>query len=387
MNEKRISGRARDLAPFRVMATLARAHALEAEGRSVIHMEAGEPDFTAPQAITEAAIAAVRAGRTRYTQSAGLPALRSAIARYYAERHAVDLDPRRIIVTPGATGALELSLLCSADVGDRVLISDPGYPCHRQVSRLMGLEPVLIPGDPEDRFRVAAQRLQPAGPARVILFASPANPTGAVADAADVQAAGTLAREWSGRLVVDELYLDLAYGEPLKSTLTMMHDAFVIGGFSKYHGMTGWRLGWVVVPEDCSSAAERLAENLFLAPSTVAQHGALAAFDRGCVTELQQRVVVLRERRDWMVAALRDLGMRIPVVPEGAFYIYADCSALTADSTEFCTRLLEEAGVAVAPGCDFGVEGAQRHVRFALTLPLAELREGIRRMQAWLMRR
>lgn len=381
------AARVQDIAPFHVMDLLARARALEAAGRSIVHMEIGEPDFPTPAPIVEAAIRALRDGHTRYTPALGLPALREAIAAFYRARHGIEVSPARIVVTPGASGALQLALSALAGPGGDVLMADPGYPCNRHLVRLLEGRTVALPVGPETHFQPTAEQVAAHwGPASVAaMLASPANPTGTVVPAAELAAIAAAVDARGGRLIVDEIYQGLVYGDtPCVTALELSERVFVVNSFSKYFGMTGWRLGWLVAPEDCVPALDRLAQNLFLAASTPAQYAALAAFRPETLAELERRRQAFERRRDYLVPALAALGFEIPASPAGAFYVYADCARHSDDSHAFALALLEHAGVCVTPGIDFGAYGARRHLRFAYTTDLAQLHEGVRRLQAYL---
>jgi len=371
--------------PFRVMALLAHARALEAAGRDVVHMEIGEPDFPPPAPVVRAAQAALAAGETHYTPAGGLPALREAIARWYRERFGVAVPPERILVTPGASGALHLVLAALAGPGDRVLLPAPGYPCNRHLACLVEAEPVALPAEgPEGGPR--PQDVRAAGPAAAVLAATPANPTGAVLGRGALAALGEAAREAGACLVCDEIYQGLVHeGEPC-TVLEVEPGAFVVNSFSKYFGMTGWRLGWVVAPEGWVEPLERLAQNLYLAAPTLSQRAALAAFEAESLAELERRREAFRARRDFLAPALESLGLRPVAPPSGAFYVYVDCSAFTDDAEALAARLLEEAGVAVTPGADFGGAEAAVRLRFAYTTSIERLREGVARLRAFLRR-
>jgi aspartate/methionine/tyrosine aminotransferase len=383
------SARASAVEPFFVMQILARARALEAAGRDIVHMEIGEPDFVTPEPVMRAARAAIDAGRTHYTPATGLPALREAIAGHYAARHGVDVSPARIVVTPGSSGALQLVLAALVDPGDGVLLTDPGYPCNRHLVRLAGGEAIAIPVGPEEGFQpTPAQVTAALGPrARTLLVASPANPTGTLIAPARLAALLEAVREHRGALVVDEIYQGLVYGEKPFTALSLGgDDVLVVNSFSKFFGMTGWRVGWVVAPLDLVPVLDRLAQNLFLAAPTVSQHAALAAFAPETLAILEARRQVFRERRDYLAAALTGMGLEVTARPDGAFYLYADCARLTDDSFALSEALLEEAGVAVTPGRDFGRHGAARHLRFAYTTARDRLEEGVRRIARFLDR-
>ncbi|HHH36146.1 MAG TPA: pyridoxal phosphate-dependent aminotransferase [Gammaproteobacteria bacterium] len=382
----RLAQRAEDIQAFHVMDILARARQLEAAGRDIVHMEIGEPDFTAPPAVVEAGMAALREGRTHYTQALGLPVLRQAIAHYYGQRYGLRLSSGRVAVTPGASGALLLALAVLLNPGEQVLMADPGYPCNRHFVRLLEGEAVALPVDAASAWQPTAAQIEAAwGPrSRVVLLASPSNPGGTLLEAAELRRIVERVSALGGVVVMDEIYHGLVYDAPPSTALGLSEEVFVINSFSKYFAMTGWRLGWLVAPEGAMPALDRLAQNLFLAPSTPAQHAALAAFAPESLAILEARREAFRCRRDYLLPALEGLGFRIGAKPGGAFYVYADCSAFSNDSFGFCRRLLEEAGVAVTPGCDFGEHGADRHVRFAYTTTLPRLEEGVRRMAEFL---
>jgi aspartate/methionine/tyrosine aminotransferase len=372
--------------PFHVMALLARARELEAAGRSIIHMEIGEPDFVTPQPVIDAGVAALAAGHTHYTPAVGLPGLRSRIALFYRERYGVSVEAERILVTPGASAALQLVLACLVNPGDRVLLADPGYPCNRNFVYLLNGEPVGIPVDAGSDYQPTPQQVREkwSGNTAALLVASPSNPTGTLLDAATLVDYLDIARSGNGYLVVDEIYHGLTYGESPPTALSVSDEICVINSFSKYFGMTGWRLGWLVAPRVLMPQLDKLAQNLFLAAPTPAQHAALRAFDPDNIAILEQRRECFRERRNYLLPALRELGFDIPVTPDGAFYLYADCSRFTADSYSFAHQLLEQAGVAITPGIDFGNNQPQRHVRFAYTTSLENLQEGVRRLHEYL---
>ena len=364
------------------MELLARARELEALGRTIVHMEIGEPDFPTAKPICEAAIRVVETGNVFYTPALGLPALRAAISGFYRDRYGVDVPAARIIVTPGASGALLLAIGVLIDPGDEVLMSDPGYPCNRNFVRMMGGVPVEIPVGAESAYQLLPEMVSRRwnDRTRAVMVASPSNPTGTLMPESDQRAIAQIAHERGGAMIVDEIYHGLVYGEAYTTALKFSADVFVINSFSKYFNMTGWRLGWMVVPERYVQECNKLAQNIFLSAPTPSQHAALAAFEPSTIAILEERRAEFRARRDFLVPALRTLGFRVPVVPPGAFYVYADCSALTADSFAFSRDLLETAGVAITPGADFGAYEAQRHVRFAYTSAIPVLAEGVRRI-------
>ncbi len=372
------------IAPFEVMAVLARAHELEAEGRSVIHMEIGEPDFPTAAGIARAATEAIECGRTHYLPAMGLPELRARIAASYPS--AARPDAARVVVTPGASGALQLVFAALLNPGDEVLLADPGYPCNRHFVRLFEGVPRPIAVGADTAYQLTAELVERHWTKRTVaaLISSPSNPTGTLVADAEMAVIVQTVQRLGGRLIVDEIYQGITYDVPAVSALTHSQDVFVINSFSKYYGMTGWRVGWMVAPEDCLSAIDKLAQNVFISTGSPAQYAALAAFDPAVDAELQRRVRVFRERRDFMLPALRALGFEVALTPQGAFYVYADCRRLSDDSYRFAFELLERIGVAITPGRDFGSHNAERHVRFSYANTLERLEEGVRRLAEYL---
>ena len=382
----KIADRMASIQPFHVMALLARARELEAAGRSIIHMEIGEPDFITPRPVIDAGLAALQQGKTHYTPATGLPALRERIATFYNDRYGVAVEAERIVITPGASAALQLVMAALVNPGDHVLMADPGYPCNRNFVYLVNGEPVGIPVDAASGYQPTVQQVNELWTEKVtaLLVASPSNPTGTLLSAATLQGYFSTVMEKGGSLVVDEIYHGLTYGPPAQTALAISDELFVINSFSKYFGMTGWRLGWLVAPRDVVPEIDKLAQNLFLAAPTLAQHAALKAFDEQNIAILESRRDEFRLRRDYLLPALREIGFDIPVTPEGAFYLYANCSRFADDSFELAGRLLEEAGVAITPGIDFGTNRPEQHVRFAYTTSLEHLQEGVRRLAEYL---
>lgn len=382
------SRRLERIAPFRVMQILGRSRDLEAAGGDIVHMEIGEPDFVSPQPVLLAAQAATAAGRTHYTPAAGLPELRHAIAEYYATRFGIDIPPRRIVVTPGASGALQLVLAALLDPGDRVLLTDPGYPCNRHMVSLLGGEPVAVPVERANGFALSPALLSSHVDERVaaLVLASPANPTGNTFGRDELDRINrTLRSRAPAALVCDEIYQGLQYDGEVETALALDADnVVVINSFSKYFGMTGWRLGWVVAPDALLEPLERLAQNLFIAPPTLAQYAALRAFDSDNLAILEQRREIFRQRRDLLHEGLAGIGFEVGPRPQGAFYVYADASPFTDDTLAFCGELLERGGVAVTPGADFGTWQAATHVRFAYTTAAARIETGLERIAAFL---
>lgn len=378
-----IAQRMRGVNPFRVMTVLERARALEAQGRSIVHLEVGEPDFVTAAPILEAGRAALAQGHTSYTPAAGLPQLRERIAAYYSSDYDVDIAPQRIFVTPGASGALSLLAQLLLNPGDGVLMSDPGYPCNRNYVRLAGAEAQLVPVGPETRYQITRELLERHRTARTrgVWVASPGNPTGTVLQLAGLRDLCAWTDSHDLHLLVDEIYHGLDYTDGLPTVLQVSDDGLVVNSFSKYFGMTGWRLGWFVVPEPLVEASNILAQNLFIAASTVAQFAALRAFDPDTREILEERRAAFAQRRDFLIGVLRELGFSIPVSTDGAFYIYAGIERFSDDSEYFCHSLLENFGVAVTPGTDFGEFENRRHVRFAFTTSMAQLQVAAERLR------
>jgi len=374
------------IAPFHVMVLLARARALEAEGRSIIHMEIGEPDFPTPRPVCEAGIRALEKGELFYTPALGLPELREAIARYYVTRYGVEVAAGRIVVTSGSSGALLLAMGVLVDPGSEVLVSDPGYPANRHFVRLLNGEPVSVPVGPDSKYQLTPELVEHYWTERTVaaLVATPSNPTGTVIDPVSLAQMARFLALRNGALIVDEIYHGLVYEGDLTTALGLEGNVFVINSFSKYFNMTGWRLGWMVAPEGYIGELDKLAQNVYLCAPAPAQRAAMAAFQPATLAILDQRRDEFRARRDYLVPALRALGFGIPQVPQGAFYVYANCSRHTKDSYGFALDLLERAGVAITPGIDFGSHRAAEHVRFAYTNSLDRLQEGVARIARFL---
>lgn len=368
---------------FKVVEFLEAAERLQARGRDIVRLEAGQPAFPTPAAVVEAAHRALAEERTRYTPALGIPELREAIAAFYERRHGLSLAPQRIAVTTGSSAALGLLGDLLIEPGDGVLLSDPGYPCNANFVRRAGGVPQWMPVVAEERYQVTAAALATHWRPHTTgaWLASPANPTGELIPAA---ALGDLVDELRRRrahLVMDEIYHGLVYDEPEVSVLEMTADAFVVNSFSKYFGMTGWRLGWMVMPEAAIDAVGVLAQNFYISPPSIAQYAALAALGPGVIEELEERRDELRRRRDFLVPALRELGFTIPHVPAGAFYVYAGIERLAEDCEAFCWEMLERAGVAFTPGTDFGAHLARSRVRFSYTEPLERLELAVERLR------
>lgn len=352
-------------------------------GRRMIRLNVGEPDFGAAPAVREA-MARVAQGPTPYTDSLGLPELREAISRWYGERFGMDISPGRIAITAGASAGLQLACLALFERGDDVLMPDPCYPCNRHFVTAADANPRLLPTGAAERFQLGAQQVRQAWtPAtRGVLLASPSNPTGtSIAPHVLADIAGFV-RERAGVTVVDEIYLPLSYEAEFGHTaLALGEDIVSVNSFSKYFGMTGWRLGWLVLPPALVPAIERLAQNLYICPSTLSQMAALAAFEPESIAEFERRRGVLKARRDYIVGALNGLGLTVPVPPDGAFYAWMDVSAHHADSWAFAHELLQSAQVALTPGRDFGMADPQRWMRLSFASSMEDLQEAVARLR------
>jgi len=383
-----LAGRVDEIAPFHVMELVKRATALEQAGRDIIHMSIGEPDFTAPEPVIVAASDALRRGVTQYTPALGLPALREAIASYYLDAFGVHVASERIIVTAGASGALLLACAALVDAGDEILMPDPCYPCNRHFVAAFGGVPTMVPSGPAQRFQLSAGDLADRWGARTrgVLLASPSNPTGTTIEATELARIVDIVRAHRGVTIIDEIYQGLTYDGPARTALALGEDIITVNSFSKYFAMTGWRLGWIVAPTAWVPAFEKLAQNLFICASTVAQHAALACFTPAARQICETRRLALKARRDYLVPALQGIGFDVPVVPDGAFYVYADCSKVrhpdAHDADALSHALLEAAGVAAVPGLDFGADAPRRYLRFSYATALPRIEEAIARMGA-----
>jgi len=384
----RLAQRVKQIAPFQVMEILGRAKEIQAQGGDVIHLEVGEPDFVAASVVENAGIKAIEQGLTGYTSATGLPKLKQKIANYYAERYQLDVNPERIIVTPGASGALLLLSSLLVDSGSNVLMSDPCYPCNRNFLLQVGGEAKLITTSPESHFSIPVEDIAGHWDQNTCGFwlASPANPTGSVLSLDYVEQVANAVSQLGGHVMVDEIYQGLVYEGEDFTALSVSPDVFVINSFSKYFAMTGWRLGWAVVPEWAIDGATKLAQNLFIAAPSVSQYAALDAFSSEAIAEFESRKLLLKARRDLLLEGLEDIGLK-PVVPaQGAFYIYVDISSISFDAKKWCFELLEAEHVALTPGADFGVKEAHKYVRFAYTCDESRLKEALLRIKRFMSR-
>lgn len=384
-----LSRRVREIQPFHVMELLRRARELEAQGRDIIHMEVGEPDFPTPTPMLEAAQRFLRSGQVQYTPALGLSALREAVANYYLQRFGASPGAERIVITNGASGALMLALAATTEPGDEWLLPDPGYPSNRHLVRSFEGVARALPVDAASRYQPTPAQVATAWSERCrgLMVATPSNPTGTLLSPGEIAALHHEVSLRGGILLVDEIYQGLSYGIEAATALSLpsLADAdnvFVVNSFSKYFGMTGWRLGWMVVPPAYVREIEKLAQHFFISPSAPAQHAALAAFSPSTIEVLEQRRHELALRRDALLPALAAAGFIIAAEPQGAFYIYTDVSRLSTDSTALARRLIEEAGVAATPGLDFGSHLPHRHLRIAYTTHRERLLEAVDRIRA-----
>ena len=375
-----------DIEPFRVVEVMEAAWELEAAGRRLVWLVAGEPDFGTPEAVVAAAARAAAGGHVHYTASLGIPPLRQAISGYYADRFGVDVPAERIAVTTGASSALLMALAATVDPDREILLTDPGYPCNRTFVRLSEGVPIGVPVGADTDFQLTAGLVGSAWTAATagVLLATPSNPTGTIVAPDELAAIADVVAGRDGVLYVDEIYGELVYDRPGHTVLSHTDDAFVINSFSKTFGMTGWRLGWLVMPPWAVEAVRTLAQNMYISPPAPAQHGGLAAFTPAVWDIVEERRLAFRARRDLLVAGLREIGFTVASMPEGAFYVYAGIRAFDDDSSAFARRLLHEAGVAVTPGRDFGTHRAADHVRFSYTTSLEQIEEGLDRLASHL---
>ncbi|MCZ4366832.1 pyridoxal phosphate-dependent aminotransferase [Sulfitobacter dubius] len=370
--------------PFIVMDVMQAASAAEEAGRHIIHMEVGQPGTGAPKGAAEALTKAMGEGALGYTVALGLPALRARIAQMYGEWYNVDLDPARVVITPGSSGGFLLAFTALFDSGDRVGIGAPGYPSYRQILRALGMQPVDLPAAPKNRYQPVAADF--AGEdLRGLLVASPANPSGTMLDRPALSALTDACVGNDMSFISDEIYHGIEYDKKAVTALEVTDDCYVINSFSKYFSMTGWRVGWMVVPEDQVRVVERIAQNMFICAPHASQIAALAAMD--CDDELQANLAVYRRNRDLMIDGLKDAGFTDIAPPDGAFYVYADVSRFTDDSRAFAAEILDKAGVAVTPGLDFDPARGHKTLRFSYARSTADMEEGIARLKAFMAAR
>jgi len=372
--------------PFIVMDVLRAANEREAQGEGVLHLEVGQPCTSAPKLVLEAAAAALTEDLIGYTDSLGLPGLRRRIAQYYSDTHGVKVDSERVVVTTGSSGGFVLSFMAAFDIGDRVALASPGYPAYRNILKAVGVEAVELQVGPETNFQPTPELVDKAQNETSqgldgLIVASPSNPTGTMVHEAEMKALVEYCRERGIRLISDEVYHGITYGTRAETALRLSDEAIVVNSFSKYFSMTGWRLGWMVVPEDLHRSIECLAQNLFVSPPTLSQHACLKVFD--CREELDANVARYAENRRVLLDRLPEAGFETLAPAEGAFYIYADIAHMTNDSDEFCKRMLAETGVAATPGIDFDPGRGNRFMRFSFAGELSDMTEAADRLRHW----
>ncbi len=383
-----ISQRMNDFSPFYVMELLQRAKELERQGKNIIHMEIGESDMPTPAKVVQAGLDFIRTGDVKYTPAAGLPELRGKIANYYQQTYGVDLSPERIFITPGASGAFLLALGVVLNVGDEIIMADPCYPCNANFVKFFSGKAKLVNVDSRTAYQLSASKIKQnwTKKSKGVVIASPSNPTGTVIADNELDQVIKQVDELKGQFFSDEIYHGLIYNKKARSALEFSDNVFVINSFSKYFAMTGWRIGWLIVPEPFIDAVERLAQNIFISTATHSQYAALAAFTEDNLNELELRKRAFEKRRDFLYHQLLKLGFKIAVKPEGAFYIYANCAAFSNDSFQFAKDLLEQEGVAVTPGKDFGLNDEKNHIRFAYTASTDKISTAIERIDRFLCR-
>ena len=393
----KISQRAQRIEPFYVLEVAKAASEIASKvahtAKPMIFLNIGEPDFTAPPLVQAAAANAIASGHTQYTQATGLPALREKISAWYASRFNVQVSPSRIVLTAGASAALQLACLALIEAGDEILMPDPSYPCNRHFVSAADGKAVLLPTTAAERFQLTQPKVEAAWKAqtRGVLLASPSNPTGTSIAPDELHAIADYVAARGGITMLDEIYLGLSYDARFAQTGLALpgelgQNIISINSFSKYFNMTGWRLGWMVVPEALVSVIERLAQNLFICPSTISQHAALACFELDSLAEYERRRTEFKARRDYFIPELNRLGLTVPVMPDGAFYAYADCSRLAkkwgvSGSWEVAFELMKRAHLAVTPGRDFGVAAPEQFLRFSTASSMAHLQEAIARLE------
>lgn len=389
MNLNQLASRLQHIEPFHVMELAKKATLLEQQGRHIIHMGIGEPDFTAPPAVVEAATRAMADGKMQYTSATGLPQLRQAISAHYLSVYGLQIAPERIVVTAGASAALLLACAALVERGSEVLMPDPSYPCNRHFVAAFEGQARLIASGPQHRFQLSAQMVREhwGAATRGVLLASPSNPTGTSILPDELRAIVGEVRQRGGFTIVDEIYQGLSYDGAPFSALSLGEDVVVINSFSKYFNMTGWRLGWLVLPPALVPQVEKLAQNLFICASSIAQHAGVACFAPESIALYEQRKAEFKRRRDYIVPALESLGFKVPVAPDGAFYVYADCSALSDDADQLSLDMLNEAGVVLVPGLDFGPSTARRYIRLSYATSMENLQEAVARLRVFFDRR
>ena len=368
------------------MDILARCKEMELQGIDVIHMEIGEPDFSTPQPIIDAGIEALTKHSTHYTSAIGLHELRTGISRYYQDKFAISVSEKQILITPGASGALQLVLLQVMQGDKSIMVCDPTYPCNANVAKLFGGTVVAVPVNEDSQYQLTLQLVMDHWQEDIaaVMVSSPSNPTGTICERKQLLEIADFLKSKNAYLIVDEIYQGLTYDVEDETVVNARENIYVLNSFSKYFGMTGWRVGWLCVPNTHIKQVDAIAQNTYLASSTLAQHAALAAFKDETLTILEDRRKAFMRRRDLLCQSLKDIGVKVRVIPQGAFYVYADISEFSQDSFAFCKQLLEETGLAITPGCDFGEINAEKYVRFAYTTSEERIQQGMERLKKFL---
>ncbi len=390
-----LANRMSGIEPFYVMEVLKQAQCLAEKGRNVIHLSIGEPDFQAPPSVVQALTDAAHAGHMGYTNAKGLLGLREQICAFYAKNFQVTVSPEQILITTGASAALTLACLALVEAGSEVLMPDPSYPCNRHfVAAADGVARLMDCG-PETGFQPTALQVEQHWNenTRGLMIASPANPTGTRIAADELNAMAEVCRKKQGFLIVDEIYQGLVYDRPAETALALravasgFEDLIVVNSFSKYFGMTGWRLGWMVVPERLAHDFEKLAQNLSICAPTLAQHAAMACFEEKTLALCEERRNLFQNRRDFILSELADIGLPVPAKPDGAFYVYADISAFSESSVQWCSDLLNETGVCIVPGTDFSVLNGHRYIRISYARDMPDLEKGMSLVRSFIQQR
>lgn len=373
--------------PFHVMDILARCKQMEAQGIDVVHMEIGEPDFPTPEPIIQAGMQALQAGATHYTSAQGLPELRHAVSEYYQSRFSAQVDADEIIITPGASGALQLLFAALLQDKKKIMLCDPSYPCYANLSRIQGAERVAVAVDESTQFQITLELVERHWQQGIaaVMVASPSNPTGTLCDADELKRIAKFLEQRDAYLIVDEIYQGLVYAGENNTLAGAADNVLVLNSFSKFFGMTGWRLGWLTAAKQHIPALDAIAQNSYLAASTISQHAAIAAFNQDTQAILEQRREQFHTRRDFVCQALADMGLAVSCMPQGAFYVYVNIAKLQVDSFVFCQQLLQEQALAITPGCDFGQYRANEFVRLAYTTSEDRLAEGMRRLAQFIV--
>lgn len=375
-----ISQRAADIPPFIVMDVLEKAHTLESQGRDIIHLEIGEPDFATPNCICEAAKVAISNGETHYTHSLGIVELREAICFHYRKKYGVNVKPEQIIVTSGTSPALFMTFAVLLEIGDEIIFSDPHYPCYPNFAKFLGANPVIVETHEDDGFQLESHKIREkiGRRTKTILINSPSNPTGNLLSKDRIESIAGLGLP----VISDEIYHGLVYGAKEHSILEFTDNAFVLNGFSKLYAMTGWRLGYIIAPENFVRPLQKIQQNFFISAGSISQRAGIAALTLAG-DDIEKMKEIYNERRLYMIKKIRELGLGLPSEPSGAFYMLANTKHLSNNSYELAFQILEKAGVGVSPGVDFGAN-AEGYLRFSYANSLENIREGFRRLEAFL---